>query len=77
MAERPRGFESHSHRIRDHADGGLAASTAFTSPVGYQTSLFVYGAGGYDSDDHLRVGGPLQALPTVVTTLGVAVFWGV
>ena len=54
----------------------FAASTAFMSPVGYQTNLFVYGPGGYDVGDYVRVGGPLQFLLAVVTTLGIAAFWG-
>ena len=55
----------------------FAASTAFMSPVGYQTNLFVYGPGGYEFSDYARVGGPLQILLAVVTTVGIAVFWGV
>ncbi|MEF8813271.1 MAG: SLC13 family permease [Halovenus sp.] len=54
----------------------FAASTAFMSPVGYQTNLFVYGPGGYEFSDYARVGGPLQMILTVVTTLGIVVFWG-
>jgi di/tricarboxylate transporter len=54
----------------------FAASTAFMTPVGYQTNLFVYGPGGYRFTDYLRVGGPLQALFAVVTTLGIAALWG-
>lgn len=54
----------------------FAASTAFMSPVGYQTNLFVYGPGGYDFGDYIRVGGPLQLLLAVVTTLGILVLWG-
>jgi len=53
----------------------FAASTAFMTPVGYQTNLFVYGPGGYRFTDYLRVGGPLQLIFTVVTTLGIAFFW--
>ncbi|ESP88300.1 SLC13 family permease [Candidatus Halobonum tyrrellensis] len=55
----------------------FAASTAFMTPVGYQTNLFVYGPGGYRFSDFLRVGGPLQLLLSVVTVLGIAFFWGV
>jgi di/tricarboxylate transporter len=55
----------------------FAASTAFMTPVGYQTNLFVYGPGGYRFTDYVRVGGPLQAIFAVVTTLGIAFFWGV
>ncbi|WP_128226395.1 SLC13 family permease [Halobacteriaceae bacterium SHR40] len=55
----------------------FAASTAFMSPVGYQTNLFVYGPGGYKFSDYARVGAPLQIMLAVVTTLGIAVFWGI
>ncbi len=54
----------------------FAASTAFMTPVGYQTNLFVYGPGGYEFGDYARVGGPLQLLLAVVTTLGIVAFWG-
>mgnify|MGYP000224069880 CR=1 FL=1 len=55
----------------------FAASTAFMTPVGYQTNLFVYGPGGYRFTDYLRVGAPLQLVFAVVTTLGIAAMWGV
>ncbi|WP_458210882.1 hypothetical protein [Haladaptatus sp. NG-SE-30] len=55
----------------------FAASTAFMTPVGYQTNLFVYGPGGYKFSDFIRVGAPLQLLLSVVTVLGIAFFWGV
>jgi di/tricarboxylate transporter len=55
----------------------FAASTAFMTPVGYQTNLFVYGPGGYRFSDFVRVGGPLQLVCAVVTTLGIYVIWGV
>jgi len=54
----------------------FAASTAFMTPVGYQTNLMVYGPGGYRFTDYVRVGAPLQLLVTVATTLGLVVFWG-
>ncbi|MFB6220599.1 MAG: SLC13 family permease [Halolamina sp.] len=54
----------------------FAASTAFMTPVGYQTNLFVYGPGGYRFTDYLRVGGPLQLLLMGVTTVGIAVMFG-
>lgn len=52
----------------------FAASTAFMTPVGYQTNLFVYGPGSYRFSDYVRVGTPLQLFLAVVTTLGIAVF---
>jgi len=54
----------------------FAASTAFMTPVGYQTNLMVYGPGGYRFTDYLRVGAPLQLVFAVVTTLGIAAIWG-
>ncbi|RLM40158.1 SLC13 family permease [Haloarcula sp. Atlit-120R] len=54
----------------------FAASTAFMTPVGYQTNLLVYGPGGYRFADYLKVGAPLQAVFAVATTLGIAYFWG-
>jgi di/tricarboxylate transporter len=54
----------------------FAASTAFMTPVGYQTNLLVYGPGGYRFTDYLKAGAPLQAIFAVVTTLGIAYFWG-
>ncbi len=55
----------------------FAASTPFLTPIGYQTNLMVYGPGGYTFSDYARLGAPLQLLLTVVTTLGIAFFWGV
>jgi di/tricarboxylate transporter len=55
----------------------FAASTAFMTPVGYQTNLMVYSPGGYRFTDYVRVGAPLQLFLTAVTTLGIAFFWGV
>jgi len=54
----------------------FAASTPLLTPVGYQTNLMVYGPGGYKFTDFARVGLPLQLILTVVTTLGIAFFWG-
>ncbi|WP_418286301.1 SLC13 family permease [Halorubrum sp. DTA46] len=55
----------------------FASATSFSTPVGYQTNLMVYGPGGYEFTDFLRVGGPLQILLAVVTTVGIAIIWTV
>ncbi|MFB6079620.1 MAG: SLC13 family permease [Haloferacaceae archaeon] len=54
----------------------FAATSAFMTPIGYQTNLMVYSPGGYRFSDYLRVGAPLQALLAVTVTLGIAAFWG-
>jgi di/tricarboxylate transporter len=55
----------------------FAASTAFMTPVGYQTNLMVYSPGGYRFTDYFRVGAPLQLLLAIVTTGVIATIWGV
>lgn len=54
----------------------FASATSFMTPVGYQTNLMVYGPGGYEFTDFLKVGGPLQILLAIVTTVGIAAIWG-
>jgi len=46
----------------------IAASAGFATPLGYQTHLMVYGAGGYRFADYLRIGVPLDAVVMLVTT---------
>lgn len=53
----------------------FAASTAFVTPMGYQTNLMVYSPGGYHFTDYVRVGAPLQLLLTVVTPLAIDLMW--
>jgi len=55
----------------------FAASTAFMTPVGYQTNLMVYGPGGYTFGDYVKVGAPLQGLLAIATTLAIAGYWGI
>jgi di/tricarboxylate transporter len=45
----------------------IAASSGFATPLGYQTHLMVYGAGGYRFSDYVRVGVPMDVLVMAVT----------
>lgn len=45
----------------------VAASTAFSTPVGYAANIMVYSPGGYRYTDFLRLGLPLQVVCGVVT----------
>lgn len=48
----------------------LAASAGFSTPIGSQPNLLVYGAGGYRYADYVRVGLPLNVL-LMLTTVGL------
>lgn len=53
----------------------MAASAAFSSPVGYAANILVHGPGGYRYLDFVRVGLPLNALCFVTAVLLLPVFW--
>ncbi len=53
----------------------IAAATAFSTPIGFQTNLMVYGPGGYKYADFLRLGLPLQTLVGISTVTIIAVAW--
>ncbi len=55
----------------------FASATSFMTPVGYQTNLMVYGPGGYEFTDFLKLGGPLQLVLALVTSVSIAIVWGV
>jgi di/tricarboxylate transporter len=54
----------------------FAASTSFSTPVGYQTNTMIYGPGGYKFLDFTRVGGPLNLLLAIVTPIFIYLVWG-
>ena len=53
----------------------VAASASFATPIGYQTNLMVYGAGGYRFRDYLLFGTPLTLLVGLVTVVVVPWVW--
>jgi len=53
----------------------IAASCAFTLPMGYQTHMMVYGPGGYKFTDYARAGIPLNIIACIVTCTLVPLIW--
>lgn len=54
----------------------FAASSAFLTPMSYQTNMMVYGPGGYKFKDFFWTGLPLQLILLVVVPLLINLFWG-
>jgi di/tricarboxylate transporter len=53
----------------------MAASASFSTPIGYQCNLMVYGPGGYRFTDYFRVGIPLNLLMAAVSLAIVPLVW--
>jgi di/tricarboxylate transporter len=53
----------------------IAASTAFLTPMGYQTNMMVYGPGGYQFMDYVKAGAPLKVIAIVISVLLIPWIW--
>lgn len=53
----------------------FASSLAFATPIGYQTNLLVYRAGGYKFMDFVVFGLPLNVIMVVMAGLVIPIFW--
>ena len=53
----------------------FAASSAFATPIGYQTNMLIFGPGGYKFTDYLKVGIPMNLLLAVTASLSIPLIW--
>ena len=53
----------------------MAASASFSTPIGYQTNLMVYGPGGYKFTDFTKIGLPLNLIIAAITVILVPMIW--
>ena len=53
----------------------ISASASFSTPIGYQTNLMVYGPGGYKFTDFMRIGIPLNLLFWTMTVFIAPLFY--
>lgn len=53
----------------------MAASAAFSTPIGYQTNLIVQGIGNYKFTDFVRVGLPLNLITFLLSVFLIPLFW--
>ena len=54
----------------------FAASSAFSTPIGYQTNLIVQGVGGYKFTDFVKVGLPMNIIVFVLSVFLIPLIYG-
>ncbi len=55
----------------------FGASASFSTPIGYQTNTYVFGAGGYRFGDFFRAGFPLAIILWITASLLIPLLWGI
>ena len=53
----------------------FGSSASFSTPIGYQTNTFVYGAGGYKFGDFFRAGFPLAVILWLIASFMIPILW--
>jgi len=53
----------------------MAAVTSFFTPIGHHGNLLIYGPGGYQFSDFLRVGVPLTLIVALIVTFLAPIIW--
>ena len=53
----------------------IAASAAFSTPIGYQTNLLVQNIGGYRFTDYVKVGLPLNIIVFIISVFVIPLIW--
>lgn len=53
----------------------FGSSASFSTPIGYQTNTFVYGAGGYKFGDFFRAGFPLAIMLWLIASFVIPKLW--
>lgn len=53
----------------------IAASSSFSTPIGYQTNLIVQNLGGYRFNDYLKIGLPLNLITFFLSVFMIPLIW--
>jgi di/tricarboxylate transporter len=54
----------------------MASVTSFFTPIGHHGNLLIYGPGGYQFSDFMRVGIPLTLIVAAIVTVLAPMIWG-